>query len=164
MDKKRGILIIILLVLFLGVIDAAWIIYYKDSITTNVIGEKIYTISEEFDNSLSLDTLDGPDEKSTLMKIQDVDKDRLMEIEVSTRRTNLTSEVECPDYEDDCRVTWTYIYGDGTREVLIDKQTITNKKNFTLFTGQDNFIEYKIECVEDSCPQRIVSNVTIEGI
>jgi len=161
MDKKKGLVIIISLVLLLGAVDAAWIFYYKNTITANVIGEKFYSISEEFDSTISVDTTEGPDSESTLMKIQSLDRDRLMEISTTTRRTNLTSEKDC-DYEDDCIVTWTYIYDSGIKEVLINKQTITNEKNFTLYAGGNNYIEYKIECVEDSCPQRIVSNVTVE--
>jgi hypothetical protein len=160
-DKKRGVVIIISLVLLLGVIDAAWILSYKQTITAKVIGEKFYSISEEFDSTISLNTSDGPDTEINLMKIES-NKDRLVDLDATTRRTNLTSEEEC-DYEDDCIVTWTYIH-DGIKEILINKQTITNNKNFTLLEGEENYIEYKIECVEDSCAQRIASNVTIEGI
>lgn len=165
MDRKKGLSIIILLVLVLGVVDAAWILYYKKTITTNVIGgESVYSISLEFNDTLSLDTSNGPDSTKTLMKIDNLDKNLNMSFEIETRRTNLDSD--CPNYENDCIVTLAHIYNNGTeiKTILSSKQTITNDGNFTLFKDVDNYIEYKVECVENSCAQRISSNVTLEQI
>ncbi|VVB82641.1 Uncharacterised protein [uncultured archaeon] len=165
MDKRKGIFLIIFLVLLLSVVNAAWIIYSKQTITSNVVGGKNdYNISWSFDNSLSLNTSNGPDETSTSMKIEGLSKDANMSFEIETRRTNLNSS--CPNYDDDCKVILTQIYNNGgeIRKILSDKQTITSTGNFTLFHGTDNFIEYRIQCVENSCSQRIVSNVTLEQI
>jgi len=165
MDRKKGLSIIVFLVLLLGVVDAAWVLYYKGTITTNVIGEQsAYSISWEFNDTLSLDTTNGPDSTSTLMKIDSLDKDLDMGFEIETRRTNLDSN--CPNYEDDCTVTLAHIYNNGTeiKTILSNKQTITNDGNFTLFKDVDNYVEYKVECVENSCSQRISSNVTLEQI
>jgi len=169
MDKKGGMLLLIFLVLLLGTVNAAWIISYKKTITTNVIGEKsVYNISWEFDNTLSLNTNNGPASTDTSMKIDGLTEDMNMTFEIETRRTNLSSEEECPNYEKDCDVIVTHIYDDGIIEIktiLSDSPTtIGDEANFTLFAGFDNFIEYKIECVEDSCPQRINSNVTLKQI
>ena len=156
--------LLVFLVLLLSVVNAAWIIYYKKTITTNVIGEEtVYTISQEFANTLSLNTTSGPANITTLMEIKNLNENIKMSFEIETRKTNLTN-ASCPNYRDDCGVIVTHIY-DSIRRILSNRSTtITDKENFTLFTPLTNFIEYRIECVEDSCSQRINSNITLEEI
>jgi hypothetical protein len=165
MNKKRGILIIVFLVLILGVVNAAWAIYYKKTITTNVIGDKkIYDISQEF-NSLSLNTSGGPDSDVTLMKIGGLSEDENMNYAIETRKTYL--DASCPNPDKDCLVTVTQIYAGGSgeiRNILSSTQNINSEKNFTLVKNTDNLIEYKVECIKNSCPQRISSNVTIQQV
>jgi hypothetical protein len=169
MDKRRGLFIIIVLVLILGVVDAAWIISYRKTITANIIGEqKIYTISQEFSNNISLNTSTGPAEIITLMKIDGLIEDANMSFEIDTRRTNLTSKTECPNPDEDCGIIVTYIYNNGTGNVTnilsYKPANLGDDKNFTMYKEVENFLEYKIQCVEDSCPQRIRSNITLEQI
>lgn len=162
MNKKRGIFIIGILVLLLGVVNAAWVFYYGRNITAEIVGEpEHYVRSEQFDNDISMNTTDGPASISTNLTIKDLERDLYLNLESATRRYNLTSEDEC-DLDDDCNVTISFIYENGTKDVLINKQLVSLKANVTLFENYENVLEYKIECVEDSCPQRIVSNVTLE--
>ena len=79
-----------------------------------------------------------------------------------TQKTNLTSEEVCLDYKDDCEVIISHIY-DGN--IILSNVTDSSfKGNFTLFIPLTNYIEYMIECVEDSCSQRINSNITLEEL
>jgi hypothetical protein len=151
------------LVLLLGVVNAAWMFYYQRTITGEVAGEpEHYVRSEQFDNNLSINTTDGPASISTNLTIEDLERDLYLNLESRTERYNLTSEDEC-DLDDDCNVTISFIYENGTKQVLIDRQVSSAlKANVTLFEDYENVLEYKIECVEDSCPQRIVSNVTLK--
>jgi hypothetical protein len=160
---KRGVIVIILLIFLLVLIDSAWIFSYKKTITTEITGQStIYTISHEFDNALELDTSDGPSQINTSIKIKGLGKDVNMSFDISTRRTNVTV---CPNYDDDCDVIVTQIYNNDIRKILSDKPTtIGDKENFTLFKNVDNMIEYQIVCVQNSCPQRIISNVTLTEI
>jgi len=169
MNKRKYLFILIVLILVLGVVDAAWIVFYKKTITTNVIGEeKTFTIFQEFNSILSLNTSNGPAETKTLMEIKDLTEDANMTFEIETRRTNLTSETECPNFEDDCGVIITHIYPNGMvniTNILSNKPTtIGDEANFILLKNINHFIEYKIQCVEDSCPQRVSSNITLEQV
>ena len=160
---KRGAIIIILLVLLLVLVDSAWIFSYKRTITSNVIGrgQEAYTITQEF-NDLSLDTSTGASSQISLMKVQGLGKDITVNLAIETRRTNLDST--CVNYDDDCNVTVTQIYSNGTRKILSNKQNINEQANFTLFKDTENVLEYKIFCIENSCPQKVNSTVTLTEI
>jgi hypothetical protein len=170
MDKKRGIFIIVFLVLFLGVVNAVWIISYSSTITTNVIGqEKEYSFSHEFNESLSLDTSDGPANTTTTWIIEDLEEDINMEFDVETRKNS--SDTECTngddDYKKDCKITITHIYDDGSgeiRSILSNTTNIQSSGEVTLMEDIDNIIEYKVECVPNSCTQEIVSTIEFEEI
>ena len=159
---KRGVIVIIFLVLLLAVIDSAWIFSYKKTITTEIIGQnKGYTISHEFDNALSMNTSNGPGQINSSLKIMGLDKDVNMSLEISTRRTSINSS--CSDYDKDCKVIITQIYN-NIRKILSNTTNINDDENFVLFKNTENIIEYQIVCVENSCSQRIISNVTLEQI
>jgi hypothetical protein len=165
MDKRRGIVILIFLVLLLGVIDAAWIFSYKKIITASVVGgeKKVYTISQDFGDSLLLNTSNGPDIKSTLMKISDLEEDTNMLFKIETRVTYL--EPDCLNGED-CKVTVTQDLINGTEKILSDTDhyNINEEANLTLFKIIENILEYKIECVKNSCPQKINSTIILSQI
>ena len=163
---KRGVIVIILLVLLLVVIDSSWIFSYKRTITSNVIGdgEKVYTIFQEFDNSILLDTSNGADNESTFMKINNLQKDINMSFAIETRVTNLSSS--CLNYDSDCRVVVTQNLVNGTKKILSDTDHyyINEKTNLTLYKNIDNVLEHKIFCIENSCPQRINSTIVLTEI
>jgi len=165
MDKKRGIAILIFLVLLLGMIDAAWIFSYKKIITANVVGgeKKVYTISQNFGDSLLLNTSNGPDSKSTLMKISDLEEDTNMLFKIETRVIYL--EPGCLNGED-CRAIVTQNFINGTKKILSDTDhySVNEQANLTLLKTIENILEYKIECVKNSCAQKINSTITLSQI
>jgi hypothetical protein len=160
--KLKGFVVLVFLILILGTVDSAWIFYHERTITTNVIGgEGTYTISQEFDNSISLDTSNGNANVTTLMTIDDLNHDMNMSFEIETRKTNLNSN--CSRYDKDCRIIVTHKYN-LTNNILSDKTeniTTSDKKNLILHSPLTNYIEYRIECVKNSCNQRINSNITL---
>jgi len=164
MNRRKGVLILIFLVLLLGVVNAAWIFSYKKTVIADIIGreQKIYTISQDF-SDLLLNTSNGLDNKSTLMKINNLKENMNMLFKIETRVTNLSS---CPDYDKDCKVTVTQIFNNGTRNILSDTDHyyINEEANLTLFKDAENVLEYNIVCVKNSCPQRIKSNITLSQI
>lgn len=162
MDKKRGLVILIFLILLLGVVNAAWILSYKKTITGNVFGGKFFTISKEFSNEISIDTSEGADSDTTEMKIN-VKKDSNVSLDVDIERINMDSS-DCP-YLEDCRVIVIHNYQDSS-DVLMNTtaKSSPSSERFILFKDTENIIRYMISCKENSCLQRIVSNVTIEGI
>ncbi len=171
MDKKRkgklkGFVVLVFLILILGIIDAAWIIYHKSTITTNIIGEKkVYFISQQFSDTLSLNTSTGPANVTTLMKIDDLTEDINISFRSETDRTVLDSD--CPNYKDneDCNVTVAYLYSNGTRKLLIYKNKGDETANFTLLALPIiNIFEYRIDCIKDSCSQIINSTIILEEV
>ncbi len=162
MNKKRGLIVLVVLVSLMTFVNAAWIIFYEGEIITNIIGEGApYIITQEFSNSLSLNTSSGNGTVTTSMKIEGLSENINMSFDIDTRRTNLNSS--CPNYDDDCVVRLTHIYG-GVRNILSNTTNVNDDGNVLLLAPNENFIEYMIYCVEDSCPQRINSNVTLEEI
>jgi hypothetical protein len=160
--KLKGFVVLVFLILVLGTVDSAWIFYHEKTITTNVIGVGgTYTISQEFANSLSLNTSSGNANVTTLMKIDSLPQDMNTTFEIETRKTNLDSG--CPNYDDDCKVVVTSIYN-GNRKLISNTTNINDKKNLTLFTPLMNSIEYRIECIKNSCSQRINSNITLTEV
>ncbi len=166
MNKKKSIILLVCLVVLLGAVNAAWMITYNKTITTNVIGEEeSYSFTYEFSNLLSLDTSNKRNSTITNLTIAGLDEDINMSFDVETRRYNATET--CLDYEDDCLVTITHIYDGGpgeVRNVLSNTTNIGSDGNFILIGNTDNIIEYKIECVKKSCPQEINSTIELEEI
>lgn len=169
MNKKRGWIAIVLLIVILGAVNAAWILNYSATITTNVISEeRTFAFSHTFKDDLNVDTTNEANSTTTYWEIEDLEEDLNVTFDVNTERTNLTSEGICSiekNYEDDCRVIITHIYNNETgevRDILVEKQNKNSKGNFILFEDISNIIEYRIECVHNSCPQEIVSEIEIE--
>ncbi|MDO8528705.1 MAG: hypothetical protein Q7S06_02335 [Nanoarchaeota archaeon] len=160
--KLKGIIVIGLLIALLGFMDAAWIIYHRSTITTNIIGEKsMYNISQEFANTLSLNTSSGITNVTSLMEIEGITGNINMSFDIQTRKTDLTN-ASCPNYDDDCCVIVTHIHNTNRNILSNCPSNIGDKENFTFLTPGTNYLEYMIECVEDSCSQRINSNITLE--
>jgi len=163
LDKKKGIMIVICLILFIGIVDAAWIFFYfNQTITGNVIGgEKPNYEILKFNGALSIDTSKGAASNSTIMRINNLDEKQEVDVKVNVNRTNLDSD--CSGYDKDCDVTLTHILPNGTRNNLISHSISSNpnKESFTLLKG-NNQIEYNLSCKQNSCPQTILFNITIE--
>jgi ribosomal protein L7Ae-like RNA K-turn-binding protein len=163
LDKKRGIVIIICLILLVGIVNAAWIFfYYNQTITGNVIGgEKLSYTLLEFGSTLSVNTSEGASSNSTIMKINSLSENQNVKISIKVNKTNLNSS--CSNYENDCEVFLSQVLLNGTRDTLVHVLTSTNtqSKSFTLLEG-NNQIEYNLSCDAHSCPQTIVANITIE--
>jgi len=168
MNKKKGVIILIILVSLLSVVNAAWILNYSAEITTKVIGkEKTYSFSHKFKDIPSLDTTQGPNSTVTNWEIEDLDTDLNVTFKISTHKTNLTSEKECPEYKTDCRVIVTHIYEDDSKEVkdilsYTEGSSVTGEANFILLKDISNIIEYRVECARNSCSQEITSEINIE--
>jgi hypothetical protein len=164
MKFKREKTLLFILIILLGVVDSAWIFfYYNRTITSNVIGgeKATYSISQQFNENLVLDSSSNSASNSTIMKISNLSKDLSAHLSVKVNKTNLDSE--CSDYKEDCTVIITQILPNGTKNSLVSSTSENpNGKYFTLFEG-DNYIEYNLSCVKNSCPQKIISNITIEG-
>lgn len=158
------------LVLVLGIVNAAWILNYSTTITTNVISnERTFSFSHEFDDVLELDTTNEPNSTITNWEIEDLDEDLNVTFKISTHKTNLTSGEMCNNYKKDCRVVVTHIYNNGTDDVrniltITESSSVTGDANFILFEDISNIIEYKIECIQNSCPQEIESEIDIEEV
>lgn len=167
MNRKRGLILLISLVVLLSVVNAAWILNYTKTITTNVVSEeRTFSFSHEFEDTLNLDTTNGPNSTTTYWEIEDLDEDLNVTFEISTHKENLTSEKICADYEKDCRVITAHIYNNGTddvREILTitEGSSVNGDANLILFEEISNIIEYRIECAENSCPQEIESEIEI---
>lgn len=89
MNKKKGVMLLIVLVSLLSVVNAAWIIsLQKVTINSQIIGEKEnYVISREFDTLLMLNTSDGSASNSTNMTLEDLHRSLFMELESITKET-----------------------------------------------------------------------------
>lgn len=167
MEKRKGVITIICLLIFMGVVNAAWILNYNKIITTNVISnERTFNFSHEFDEVLNLNTTNGPNSTTTYWEIEDLEEDLNVTFEVSTHKFNLTSEEICADYKEDCRVITTHIYNNGTDEIrdiltITEGSSVNEDANLILFGDISNIIEYKIECAENSCQQEIESEIEI---
>jgi hypothetical protein len=170
MEKKKGIIIIVSLIFLMGIVNAAWIIYYHQDIVTEIIGQpEHYSMSEQFEDSLNLNTTESLASISTNLTIEELGENINVTLDMSTHKINLTSETECHDYEKDCKVIIDYIYNNGTEDIrqsliITEGSRVSGDANFTLLEDYENILEYRIECVEDSCPQRIISNITLEQI
>lgn len=169
MDRKKGVILLVLLISILGIVNAAWILSYSGTIITNVISdEKSYTFTHEFAENLEINTTDSANNITTFWEIDSLVEDLNVTLEMDTHKTNLTSE-ECSDYKEDCRVILTHIYNNGTEDIrdllsITDGSGVTGDADFILFAGITNTIEYRVECIRNSCPQEIVSDVDIEEI
>jgi len=168
MNKKKSIILLVCLVVLLGAVNAAWILNYTATITTNVVSnERTFSFSHEFEDVLNLDTTNIENSTTTYWEIEDLDEDLNVTFDISTHKMNLTSDEECFKYKDDCRVIVTHIYNNGADEVrdqltITDGAGVSGDANFILFEEITNTIEYKVECIKNSCPQEIESEITIE--
>lgn len=170
MNKKKGVILLICLTVLLGIVNAAWILHYSAEITTNVISnERTFSFSHEFNDVLELDTTKESNSTITNWEIEDLDEDLNVTFDISTHKTNLTSDEECIKYKNDCRVIVTHIYNNGTDDVrdqltYTDGAGVTGKANFILFEDISNVLEYKVECIKNSCLQEISSEIEIEEV
>ena len=158
---KRGIAVIIFLVLLLAVIDSAWIFSYKKVISTEITGGKTgYTILHEFNDIPLLNTSNGSADAITILKIGDLTRNINVTFEISTTHKSLNTECSSNyTYTNDCEITIIHNGTSITENVLIDEE------NFTLYKYPAvNFINYKIKCAQNSCPQRINSTITFTEI
>ena len=115
-------------------------------------------ISQEFDDGLSLNTTNNGGAVITSMKIENLKKDMKVTFEISTSKKSLDSNCSSIyTYTNDCDIIATYNNTlTKTEEILSDGENITLMKSPVI-----NFINYRIECVENSCPQRINSTITL---
>lgn len=167
MNKKKSVILLVCLVALLGAVNAAWILNYYAEITTNVISnERTFSFSHEFEDTLEINTTNGPNSTTTYWEIENLDEDLNVTLKISTDKFNLTSEEECIDYKADCRVITAHIYNNGTDDIrdvltITENSGVKDDANFILFEDISNIIEYRIECAENSCPQKRISEIEI---
>jgi hypothetical protein len=163
LDKKRGIMIIICLVLLLGIIDASYFFfYYNQTITGNVVGsgERLNYNITQFSSILSVNTSKGASSNSTIMRITNLNENLDVSFDADVNKINRSSD--CLDFANDCEVILTHILPNGTRKSLTSGSTSSEPSlKDTTFLNGTNQIEYNLSCKENSCPQTVIFNLTI---